>query len=56
MVAKGLLKFSSNPTIAATGVVAGPLEKKKSFRFSCLIKYMTMNEVDYQQMNKDTQN
>lgn len=31
MVVKGLLKFRTNPTIAATGVVVGPLEKKSPF-------------------------
>lgn len=31
MVGKGLLKFKSTPSIAATGVTAGPLEKKSSF-------------------------
>lgn len=31
MVNKGLLTFSSNPSIAATGVTAGPLEKKSPF-------------------------
>lgn len=31
MVTKGLLTFASNPIIAATGVVAGPLEKKSPF-------------------------
>lgn len=30
MVKKGLLTFSSTPSIVATGVTAGPLEKKKS--------------------------
>ncbi|WP_172369879.1 stage V sporulation protein AD [Sporosarcina jiandibaonis] len=32
MVVKGLLKFRTNPTIAATGVVVGPLEKKSPFK------------------------
>lgn len=31
MVSKGLLTFPSNPSIAATGVTAGPLEKKSPF-------------------------
>lgn len=31
MVTKGLLKFSTFPSIAATGVVAGPLENKSPF-------------------------
>lgn len=31
MVAKGILTFASNPSIVATGVTAGPLEKKSPF-------------------------
>lgn len=31
MVTKGLLKFSTSPVIAATGVVVGPLEKQSPF-------------------------
>ena len=31
MVVKGLIKFASTPSIAATGVTAGPLEKKSAF-------------------------
>ncbi|MCZ2258975.1 stage V sporulation protein AD [Sporosarcina sp. G11-34] len=31
MVVKGLLKFPSNPSITATGVTAGPLERKSTF-------------------------
>ncbi|MCM3743798.1 stage V sporulation protein AD [Sporosarcina luteola] len=32
MVMKGLLKFPSTPSIVATGVTAGPLEKKSAFQ------------------------
>lgn len=31
MVVKGVLTFTSNPSIVATGVTAGPLEKKSAF-------------------------
>ncbi len=31
MVARGLLTFKTTPSIAATGVTAGPLEKKSPF-------------------------
>ena len=32
MVARGLLTFKTTPSIVATGVTAGPLEKEKSVR------------------------
>src|SRR5690606_35222577 len=34
MVMKGLLTFQSTPSIVATGVTAGPLEKKSPFHTS----------------------